>query len=348
MIVQTPKIRQFLLCVPPYPWFPRLCISWGHAAVVRSGPWPPCEDLGCGERRDASLAGIHLDVTSARDASVSSAALHRRIPPLGLRGDWKEAALAETHTAAEQSAQRLPHVAHVPHGSAGKAPAPWRQASSSCLPAPPRRAAPFLAPQLAQRRSSEPSPSPTPTPTLGTPSVQAAPSPSPPGVAERPALPTGWRRTLKTPPFAHRPPLQAPHRAQASSLSSTLARPGVRISHCRPLGGTLDPFAPAPRSPLGAPRSPGCPPPPHSPARGGASPTETAPLTASPRPAPSSLSRTPALLPSSALLTAWFRSLGSCSETRVRCIRTCFSALGANARDDTLDRPRESPTPLQK
>ena len=260
MIVQTPKIRQFLPCVPPYPGFPRLCISWGHTAVVRSGPWPTCEDLGCGVRRDASLAGIHLDVTLARDASVSSAALHRRIPPLGLRGDWKEAALAETHTAAEQSAQRLPHVAHVPHGSAGKAPAPWRQASSSCLPAPPRRASPFLAPQLAQSTSSEPSPSPTPTPTLGTPSVQAAPSPSPPGVAERPALPTGWGCTLNTPPFAHRPPLQAPHRAQASSLSSTLARPGVRISHCRPLGGTLDPFAPAPRSPLGAPHSPGRPP----------------------------------------------------------------------------------------
>ena len=45
-----------------------------------------------------SSQGIHLDVTLARDASVSSAALHRRIPPLGLRGDWKEAALAETHT----------------------------------------------------------------------------------------------------------------------------------------------------------------------------------------------------------------------------------------------------------
>ena len=48
-----------------------------------------------------SSQGIHLDATLARDASVSSAALHRRIPPLGLRGDWKEAALAETHTAAE-------------------------------------------------------------------------------------------------------------------------------------------------------------------------------------------------------------------------------------------------------
>ena len=170
---------------------------------------------------------IHLDVILARDASVSSAALHRRIPPLGLRGDWKEAALAETHTAAEQSAQRLPHVAHVPHGSAGKAPAPWRQASRSCLPAPPRRASPFLAPQLARRQELRTIPQPDAHPHVG-----HSPSPGSPLLQ-----PAGGRRassaTHRVGTYPQHPSLRAPTPTAGSSPSPSI----LTFRHPRPPRG---------------------------------------------------------------------------------------------------------------
>lgn len=158
--------------------------------------------------------GIHLDVTLARDASVRSAALHRRIPPLGLRGDWKEAALAETHTAAEQSAQRLPHVAHVPHGSAGKAPAPRRRASRSCLPAPPRRASPFLAPQLAQRQELRTIPQPHAHPHPG-----HSPSPGSPLPQRRASSATHRAGTYPQPPSLRTP---TPHSRLLTSTSPSI------------------------------------------------------------------------------------------------------------------------------
>ena len=149
-----------------------------------------------------------------------SPALQRCIPHAGLRRDWKEAALAETHTATEQSAQRLPHVAHVPHGSAGTAPAPWRPSSGSRLPRPPGLPLPLTPARpeagSAQRRPSGgcPKPPPSPTSTPGTPPVQASPSQpaqgrGAPSVA-RPAVPST--------------PSPAPPRAPTPTLGTLLAR----------------------------------------------------------------------------------------------------------------------------
>lgn len=179
-----------------------------------------------------------------------SPALQRCIPHAGLHRDWKEAALAETHTATEQSAQRLPHVAHVPHGSAGTAPAPWRPSSCSRLPRPPPGLPLPLTPACpeagsAQRRPSGgcPKPPPSRTSTPGTPPVQASPS--------QPAQGRG---------------------------APSVAHPAVPPT----------PFPrPAPDAHSRHPTSPGIPHFPRIPAQGRASPTERVPLTSSsPRPAP--------------------------------------------------------------
>lgn len=77
----------------------------------------------------ASAVALHGSGSCKR--SISSEALpclaEARTSGPGCAG-CEEGGAPQTHSAAEQSEHRLPHVAHVPHGSAGTAPAPLRPA----------------------------------------------------------------------------------------------------------------------------------------------------------------------------------------------------------------------------